>query len=298
MAWLTVVALLHFFIPPILSIAAILLNGLILIALVKTRSLHTPSNALLGCLCCSDLLIGILYISRWALHASVAFGKPYLNHVESLQIIVILHLVLTGLSSLFMTLVNFDRFAAICYPYKYVQYTTLRLHAVISISIFFIYVIIMCVTFPVDMRFHSNATAVNFFIVFSITTIILIVCNWMIFKVILRHRKDIASTERSINRQHDRFQSDSNRYRIILILLIIFVVCKVPQIIIYFIAISSITEVGTSIFVLLGVSDILLLLNSFLNPLVYCFRITSFQMAVKDVLCCRTCMDTKHVWFW
>ena len=47
----------------VFSTFAVLLNAPFLIVLLKNRSLHTSSNAILGGLCCSDLITGILSVS-------------------------------------------------------------------------------------------------------------------------------------------------------------------------------------------------------------------------------------------
>ena len=287
MGWLLALSITYFVIQLFSSIAAVLLNSLIVIGLVNVSSLHTPSNVALGCMCCTDFLIGILSIPLWALNVSMTFGDSYQDNIQSYLAIAKVYLSFTGLSSLFMTLVNLDRFVAICYPFKNLKYVTLRLYAVIAICVFVIYMLLMGAAILLDMQYHSNVSAATFFTIFSITTIMLIVCNRKVLKVICRHRREIASVESNTDRNNARFQSETNRYRVIITLVILYVCCQVPQIITFLIIVCRANQFSISLYLFFRVSDILLLFNSFLNPLVYCLRIKSIRNAVKRVLSCQ-----------
>ena len=287
MGWLLAFSIAYFFIQLFSSIAAVLLNSLIVIGLVNVSSLHTPSNAALGCMCCTDFFIGILSIPLWALNVSITFGGSNQDNIQAFLAIAKVYLSFTGLSSLFMTLVNLDRFVAICYPFKNLQYVTIKLYAVTAICVFVIYILLTGAAILIDMQYYSNVSAAVFFTILSITTIMLIVCNWKILKVIRRHRREIVSVERNTDSHNTRFQSETNRYRVIIILMILYVFCQVPQIIAFLIIVCRANQFSISLYLFFGVSDILLLLNSFLNPLVYCLRIKSIRNAVKRVLSCH-----------
>ena len=276
--------LIYFTIQFTLSSAIILLNGLVLFALLKKRALHTPSNAVLGCLYCSDLLMGLLSLAIWAVNTHKLLGNP-VDRDKTILSVFNAYLVFTGLSSIFMMLVNLDRFAAICHPYKYLQYATTRHYKFLFFCTCFGYAIILSITYIVDALCGAYSTRVIFNVIFAATILALICCNWKIFKVIQRHRKQIASVERSICANRTRFQKETRRYGIILLLIIIFMVCKVPRII-YFILLSRVKD-KTSLYRLALASDILLLLNSFLNPFVYFFGIKSIRKIFKEEMCCQ-----------
>ena len=276
-----------------ISICNIFLNGLIVTGLVKKTSLHTPSNALLGLLCCCDLLLGILAVPYYALSLPVVFDNTYHGNFEFVLALVKACSILTGLSALLLTLVNLDRLVAICYPFKYLQYVTIKLYIIICVSIIVIYLLMVGVAYPLDTLYKSKIATSLLVAIFSITMIIVIGCNCIIFKVIRRHRREIASTERNINRQHARFQREANRYRIVVILVVIFVICQAPSIIMYLTNLIPIFQYTDALGKFSLLSDILIYLNSVLNPIVYCLRIKSFRHAVKGVMYCR-----GHVHHW
>ena len=272
-------------IEALLAVLVVLLNACVLITLVRKQALHTPSNTVLGCLCCSDLLIGIISIPPSAILMSLEF-ESYNDNKEIIYATATKLLTsLNGLSSLFIILVNLDRYAAICYPFKYLQYATTKRFTIIAVSSFSIYAILMLVATLVDAYISSYSEYVAFTTIFIATILILMHCHWKLFRVTARHRREIASTQRSSGLEQNESYGDANRYMIIVILVVLFLLCKVPSIIYFLLLI--IKEFGDGMFLLALFSNIIILCNSLLNPILYCYRISVFRDAIKEVLRCQ-----------
>ena len=123
-------------------------------------------------------------------------------------------------------------------------------------------------------------------IIFSITAIVLTYCNWNILRVIRRHRRRITSAERCRDEQHSRFQRDTKKYRLVVTSVMLFIVCKTPSfILILVVFIAKCLPWTWTLRILFHFSNNLLLLNSVLNPLLFCFRVTIFRNAVKELFC-------------
>ena len=268
-----------FAIEVIISISTILLNGCFIVALVKKSSLHTPSNTILGCLCCNDLLIGI-------------FSFPYLiafHYADSRDVYIILATVLTaliGLSSLFIVLVNLDRYFAICHPYWYLQYATIKRYSIVSVSMLLLYSVCITISVMLDKGYTKTSRLVIYSSIYIATILILMYCNWKILRVISRHRREVDSIERHGGSHggeiHD---SDTARYHVVIALVIMYFCYKMPGIILYIFV--SRTRFKMSLYVLGLVFEFLSLLNCALNPILYCFRIRVLRDAVKEVLLCQ-----------
>ena len=284
MELLTILVLVYVSIFSILSTSVVFLNGLFLIAFLKKRSLHSPSNAVLLGLCCSDLLIGILSFVQWIL---LIFGIANTFNEQTYLFFFNSFFACTGISSLFMTLVNLDRYAAICHPFKYLQYATPKLYAVISISTCLASFVVISIVYALDKTYGKNNSIVLFVIIVATAKFMWIYFNWKIFQVIHRHRREIASVERLSSGQQNRFQADTKRYRIMVLLIILFVSCKLPPSIFYMLVVVRSIEITNSLFIASVVFDTLLLLNSLFNPLVYYFSASMFRTAMKSVLCCQ-----------
>ena len=266
----------------LVSILVVLLNGVFMITLVRKRSLHTPSNAVLGCLCCSDIMIGMLSCTLFTLN----FLENNIGiHKVVIFLIVKLYLLFISISSLFMTLVNLDRYAAICHPFKYIRCATAKRFAVISASTCSIYAGIVLCSFAIDSIYRIHSDSVIFMIsVFSIS-LILITCNCRILRVIYIHRRSIASLSRIRNGCHTGIERETKRYRFTVLLIVLFVLCKLPPVIDYGLHVMWRVKANEVMTTLSKFSAYLLLLNSLFNPILYYVRIKAFREAMKVVFC-------------
>ena len=283
MYWFKVVAIVYLSIQVLLAISVILLNGSFLISFAKKRSLHTPSNTVLGCMCCSDMIIGTLSLPLWGYNVSILSSGHIVYDRDFRMSISIAFLACMSLSSLFIMLVNLDRYAAVCHPYKYLQYATHKVYTLISASTLAVYVLIFSIAVVIDKIYHSYMMAIIVITIVSATAIVLLFCTWKIIRVIHRHRREINFS----CRRYDGYQSEVKRYNTIKVLVVLFVLCNMPYIIPYTLFVTGMVQ-ASIIFLSFGMlCSLLLLVNCVLNPLVYSFRIRIFRNAIKEVLCCQ-----------
>ena len=269
-----------------ISIIVVLLNGMFMIALVKKRELHNPSNAVLGCLCSCDLLMGITSLLVSILFLQLNFGAS-VDQQALFHRMLQTRSVFIALSAIFMTFVNVDRYAAICHPFKYLQYATPKSYAVMSTSACLLVVVILSSTIFFDRLYNAYCFMLVCTTVFVVITLILIYCNFKIIRVIRRHRRAVCPISCQPDNEKSVLQSETKRYRIVLLLFIIFVICKLPTIIsLFFIHLSKVKLSSPFMYFLLT-SNTLLLLDSLINPIVYYFRLRVFRIAIKEVFSCR-----------
>ena len=208
-----------------------------------------------------------------------------LRYVDNRDVYIVLATALTalvGLSSLFIVLINVDRYLAICHPFWYLQHATIKRYSIVSVSMFFFYSICNTISVILDKRYTTHSQLVIHSSIFIATILILMYCYWKILRVIARHRREVASIERHVGESHN---SDTARYRIVKVLVVMYLFCKVPGIILFILFLSPGFQM--SLFVLAMVFDFLSLLNCVLNPIVYYFRMRVFWDAVKELLRCQ-----------
>ena len=150
-----------------------------------------------------------------------------------------------------------------------------------------VYVAIVGISYAIDGIYNGYSTSGIIMVVIIITALMLLYCTWKIAGVIRRHRIEITSAEDHLDGQHSRFQSEKKRYRVTVILVILFAFCKLPQVVSYVLVVKEDIQMTTSLLSFAIVSDNLLLLNCFLNPLVYYFRMQTFRKAMKELFCCQ-----------
>ena len=268
----------------VLSISVVFLNGLFLITFAKKSSLHTPSNTVLGCLCCNDLLMGLLTL---LLLLFTILKRVGINFETVYIALFYTSLLCIAYSCLFVVLANLDRYAAICHPFAYLQHATVRLSGVISFYASLLCTLVVIVPLLLDRMYSSYSAAVVFIIMVCVVVLILIYCNGKIIRVICRHRRQITSTRLNNDRHHSGFQGEAKRYHLTVLLVILFVACKLPPTLFFMTVVIWKVKSTLPITIWSMLADVLLVLNCLFNPLVYFFSIRVYRNAVKEVMCCQ-----------
>ena len=259
-----------------LSVTTFLGNILILAALPKETSLHPPSKLLFRNLAITDLCVGIIaepllvaYLmslvkQRWDIcyyldYAGLAIGA-----------------ILCSVSLFTLTAISVDRLLALSLGLRYRRVVTLR-KAYISVIIMWVISVI------IGAAMYSLDTVIldwSMFITISLCVVISSLCYTKIF-VALRRRK--------IRLEDSGFQGPTEfikvplnlaRYRkavySALCVQVTLVVCYLP-----FGIATTIPEISLSVYLM---TLTLLLLNSSLNPFIYCWKIREVRQAVKDTI--------------
>lgn len=271
----------------LLSITALLGNALILVALHKESSLHSPSKLLLRSLASTDICIGLiaepLGIIRW-----ISMVKEDWNLCRySFPLYLIASFTLASVSLLTMTAISVDRLLALMLGLKYRQVVTSKRAHVIM------------VTFWVVSTIAAISYLVNHVIIYRYGQLIIlsclitsIICYTRIF-LILRHQPQ----ERGHGQREPPGQTISlnmTRYKRMvssaLWLQFTLVVCYLPYAVIS--ALYSNRRLSSSSFLPWQLAVTLVYFNSSLNPFLYCWRITEVRQAVKRTIrqafCCSS----------
>ena len=253
------------------AILTIFLNTIFLITLLKTYSLHSPSNVLLGVLCVTDLLAGVLCQPLFTAILLSKLGSFFSSLIKAYNFVFTLSSMNSFICSLLITL---DRCAAIHYPYKYLERATCRKYVYTSFGLFILSVLHAAIIFLLysasKVVFWSIEIVLQLLIIMAILTMYV-----KIYRVVLskrnqhgglRERSRISRTERS-------------RTHTVTIILAVFIACYAPYAaycidsVLYFLG-----KVGDS--TKLGLwAQFFVLLNSCLNPIVYCARSRQIRKA-------------------
>ena len=262
------------------SITAFLGNALIIVALQKLSSLHPASRLLLGCLAATDLGVGLITQPiRIALFMSPEHSKLcyYLTGLFAT-----IGAMFCGVSLLTTTAISVDRLLALMLGLRYKQVVTLR-RAAISV---------------VSLWLFTAATALvafyNFHIAINIAYVVLLLCigisTFCYMKIYLKLRRHQTRVQvQAHKRQTDGQGITVNiaRYRKTvsnaLWIQMTLLACYLPySTLTAFIVISGIDNPALNL--VWAVTMSLLLLNSSLNPFLYCWKMKEVRQAVKDII--------------
>ncbi len=156
-----------------LAITAFLGNVLIIVALQKVSSLHSPSKLLLGCLASTDLCVDLItqpvYVYSLLLsseHSNHGYYSNILNNTTSI--------VFCGVSFLTLTAISVDRLLALLLGLRYRQVVTLR-RVWISVVTFWLCFTVVALLYFYDSRIKDLSVS-------TITPLCLMTSAFLLYK--------------------------------------------------------------------------------------------------------------------
>ena len=263
-----------------ISIITFLGNALIIVALTRVSSLHPPSKLLLGCLASTDLSVGL--VTR-PLRISLFMSPEHSKHCYHIKILYeSIGGMFCGVSVLTVTTISVDRLLALMLGLRYRQEVTFKRVWVFAVTSW-----LFSTAFAV-VRFHSYRNAAGIIcmtLLFCIGTSIF--CSTKIF---LRLRLYQAQVQGQVHqRQPDEGTISQNiaRYRktvsgalwIQMALLACYLAYGIVTATVFITGLDT-PDIG----LVWAVTVSILLLNSLLNPFLYCWKIREVRHAVKNTL--------------
>ena len=288
-----ITSVLEFFI----AITATGSNALIIYVIWKNKALHTPSNTLLGCLAVTDLLVGSLVAP---LNILAKLGEMVNN--DYFYCVAGVMSSLTGYTSgtstfLILVLISVERYLAIRLHLRYA--TMITINKILRVVTLLWVLVISLASF----RFWDTHEV--FFRPFLImgtvfSTGVVVFCYGNIFGHVRRHRQQILNhatvsmntrnknvcIANSMNREERKTIARLKNSTLTMVyILLFFFLCYFPALV-YQVAAAAVRsgEHNQSLRITYRIVFTLVELNSSLNPVLYCLRITELREAVMKVV--------------
>ena len=269
-----------------LMISIVISNGMFLIALFHKSSLHTTSNILLGAVSLSDLLVGLILEPIWITLLVKLVQHCFHSSLFAIQLM--LTNAFIGLSFVYMTVISCDRYFAICHPLKYLRYATNK-QALKSTGILFL---IMFGSSPATMFVANKNFRTGFYILGAIAAaigfLLIVVSNCIVLLVVIKQKSQVmartnrmyAGDENIANRERER-----KRTNIVALMVAVFLVCYLPSAVFYhYGAVDENRQLNSYRLTVFIWIHFLMCLNSFANPLLYCYRLRSIRRAMNETI--------------
>ena len=271
------------FVNAVFSFVAVFANIIILYALYEASSLNSTSKALLCSLALSDLGVGaivqpLFVVYRWA---QIRHGLEDDTCVAGF----IAHVVgssLAAISFLTMTAISVDRLLALNLRMKYQAIITLRRT---GFALAFIWTLggLLGASWKRNQRAHSFYSIVCIPICFVVSFL----CYFKIYRVLRKQGGKMEGDVNSLKRKRKINDMNLNRYKKS-VLSMFYLLCALlmsflPYLCLKLAVVLSGWNTATS--VLFSISLTMVYLNSSLNPLIYCWRITELKQMVFQHLC-------------
>ena len=268
-----------------LSITASLSNALILVALHKVSSIYPPTKLFFRCLAVTDLCVGLVVQPLFVTELLTPFTNMNVNAWRSIsEARVASSYILCGVSVLTSVAISVDRLLALLLGLRYRHVVTLRRVRVVIICVWlFAAFSASMFMFQYDIALKAASSVLTLSPV-----VISIYCYTRIFFK-LRHQQSQVQ-----NHVHQRQANGGGnslniaRYKksvsSVLWVQLALVACYTPWGIVVLLSVSGIENHEAWL-----ATSTLIVLNSSLNPILYCWKIRAVRQVVKDTikkLCC------------
>ena len=271
----------------LISLTAFLGNALIFAALPKVTSLHPSSKLLLSCLVLSDLSVGLIsgpsYISFLLSqdHLSLCYYSDIISTITAV--------LFCGVSISTITSISVDRLLALSLGVRYRQIVTTR-----RVRVFVIMSWIMSSAASLTYLFNELIHTAITCIVLSICVAVSTYCYTKIYFSLRHHHSQVQDNIYQEPPSKGRTPVNIARYRktvsSVLWVQLSLLVCYLPFTITTFLT-SSLKMYPPSLDIALELAFALLMFNSSLNPILYCWKIAGVRQAVFETI--RKCF---HSW--
>ena len=264
----------------LLSISAFFGNATVLLAISKVSSLHPPSKLLFRTLAATDLCVGLISqpLTVVAMMSHVNGELHVCRYASDARFLA--SYVFCTVSLMTSTAINLDRLFALSLRLRYRQFVTLKRMYAIVIFFWILSIVFTAVSFssiPVT-------TWYGFIVLFSC----LAISGFSYAKIfiLLRHNQNQVDTRTFWRRQNERVPINASLYRktvnIVLWVQLALIVCYLPFSIIHIL----LTRRGASLSLAFAwrYTATLVLFNSSLNPLLYCWKMRAVKKAMKETI--------------
>lgn len=270
----------------IFSITATVANLLVLAAIRRTPSLHSPSNTLLFGLALSDL--GVALICQPLFFAQI-LGKVIRNESVFCEAGITVEITANALcviSLLTVTAVSFDRYLALRLHLRYKELITIK-RVIIALGI------IWLIGSLIGSLWLYKADMVKITVMATIVVCLFTAtfCYVQIYLVVSRHyhtdfNLKCVFEQKNTHKQAASMASFKSHVLSTFWVYCLIIVCYLP----YFCVVAVITLTGLSSTKRFAyeITALLVFINSSLNPLVYCWRLRGIRNAVRN---------TAKMWF-
>ena len=273
-----------------ISPVATLENALVLVSFWRTPSLLTPANVLLISLAMTDLGTGLITAPLFSISSIAKLMEDEGLFCKVTPVYMAAATCLSGISLTTLTAISVERYTALRVHLRYNEVVTMRRVCVVAMGMWIVGISVAAAGATSTVQ----VTIIGSVIIIPLCLAATAFCYIKIHRVVRRHQPQIsAQIPRQIGQQQGENSFDmkvfKKSYVDMLVIYVLFLVHFTPLVVVSLIVLMR----GATIQVL-AVSDLaetLLLVNSALNPLLYCWRSQAVRSAVKETaqkLFCRS----------
>ena len=277
----------HIIINRIACPFTVLLNVLVILVVKRRPSLQSNTNILLSCLAVTDLLTGLIAQPSFVVWKTLNVLKN-INFTAVKEVHKYFFRAFIISSSLHLMLVNCERLLAIKYTNHYLYIATRRnIKVSVVLSWFFSFIISGLRYIKYDISRYVMKTL--HFLAISFSVVFIVVAYIILYLETLRHRKKIR-TQQLPQQEIERFGKENKALKTTVLVVGAVVLCFLPMAVYQLLTTLSSrgnkkllydTELVEFPTLMVGTAG---MLNSLVNPLIYCVRQKELRKFVSRLL--------------
>lgn len=258
-------------------------NAVVFYSILQTRNLHDPAHLLLAILTLTDLTVGLIQQPLYVIYKAAEINRlASISCIAGLLVNMLTGL-LSGMSFIIVTVITLDRFLAL--------HLHLRYKAIVTRSLV-VKVILACLAFFIgSVSLYPWKPRISLFIGIVIVPSCLVISTISyakIYRIVRKHQVAISNQNACQSSAANQSQDGINMKKFWKFVVnfsyvyIIMIMCFFPYAVT--LLIRGLIGITKEYKVALNVTSTIIFVNSSLNPLVYCWRITEIRRAVFKTL--------------
>ena len=270
----------------VFALTALCGNSLVLTALVRTRSLHSPSKALLRSLALSDLFVGLFVQPMYIAYCVSGLLEKHWIRCVSWVTYPLLSDYFVAVSFLTMVAISIDRYLALRLRARYRSVVTITKANITVCSTW-----ITSLIFPIARVLAGKVALLLSCVSFALFVIIPTFTHFKIHYMLRRHGMQV-SNQFYLHREESYLSINQYKKSVCAMryLYIALLLCYIPITCIALLYIKADPSMSSVLLPVGNFASTLLFFNSSLNPVLYCWRIRQVRGAmwnlVNNLICC------------
>ena len=267
----------------------ILLNTLVIMAVKIKGRLQTHNNILLACLAFTDLMVGLVV---QPLHlATTVFllqGRAFHEFCETQEALAISVSFFGSASQLHVALVSGERYLAVKHTFIHNTFVTKPRMIAISVLAWVGAALLFCLKGNIYTRYVA---------LFLVGTIICLIIWFQIvvYREVKRHEKHILSQQVS-EEARAKFRKEKKAFKLTTRILLALLLCFFLPFFCRIFTLSFGKNISTDIRnIVLFLTKVPIILNSFINPVIYIIRIKEFRVAFVELLLRKSFQEAEQL---
>ena len=270
-----------------------LLNGLVIVAVKTKLRLRSRSNIALACLATTDCFMGVIgqpiFIAANIAILQAGTSNTYC-FIRQLSMAVLT--VLVRASLLHLALMYLDRYIAIKHPYRYTNMVTATRILCSSACAWSVALLSTATSRFLNDKLYQPLTDGSIIAFFC--TIIITFSQIFLYYETRRHEKQIAAHQVSED-DRKKFAKEKKALKLTTTVLFFLLLTYCPVIVVGILIKKTFFDSLNAAHIALAIASFLVLLNSFINPVIYCIRRRQFRIAFIEILFRKSNLQAQEI---